>query len=193
MTKPGIALPAFAFALACGTSGGAGSMSASSDAGGPDSGAGPGSDDGSGGVGLCDDPGLQWHTANKTTYESYPDPGSEECVVYHGCDYLGQFAACENTMSEAWVSGHDIVAVFPLGDLALHRLCLRAGDHTRVVTVIDTCADADCDGCCSENRGDAEALIDVESYTDMRLGVADGPIEWADLGPGSPSFDGCNG
>lgn len=140
----------------------------------------------------CDDPRLVWHGANKTNYESYPDPGSPECVEFNGCTWAGQFAACENTMPERWVMAHDIVAVFPLGDLAMHRLCLRSGDTTLVVTVLDTCADRDCDGCCTENLGDAEALIDVEKYTNERFGVEDGPIEWADLGPGDPSFDGCN-
>lgn len=141
---------------------------------------------------ACDDPRLVWHGANKTNYESYPDPGSPECVEFNGCTWAGQFAACENTMPERWVMAHDIVAVFPLGDLAMHRLCLRSGDTTLVVTVLDTCADRDCDGCCTENLGDAEALIDVEKYTNERFGVEDGPIEWADLGPGDPSFDGCN-
>lgn len=141
---------------------------------------------------LCDDPGLVWRSGNKTNYESYPDPGSPECVEFNGCEYLGQFAACENTMPEEWVMAHDIAAVFPLADLALHRLCLRSGDATIVVTVIDTCADSDCDGCCTENLGDADALIDLEKYTNERFGVEDGPLEWADLGPGDPSFDGCN-
>lgn len=143
-------------------------------------------------VALCDDPGLVWRSGNKTNYESYPDPGSRECVEFNGCKYVGQFAACENTMPERWVMAHDIAAVFPLDDLALHRLCLRSGDATIVVTVIDTCADSDCDGCCTENLGDADALIDIEKYTNERFGVEDGPIEWADLGPGDPSFDGCN-
>ncbi|MEZ4438275.1 MAG: hypothetical protein R3B72_04270 [Polyangiaceae bacterium] len=155
-----------------------------------------GEDGGDGGAGAdtteCEASGLSWHTANKTTYEAYPAPGSEECVVYNGCEYLGEFAACDNTMPESWVASHDIVAVFPLGDLAMHRLCLRAGDALRVVTVIDTCADADCDGCCTENRGSAEALVDVEKYTNARFGVEDGPIEWTDLGAADPSFDGCN-
>lgn len=141
----------------------------------------------------CDDPDLTWRTGMKTYYESYPEPGSEECVEFNGCKYQGQFAACENTMPERWVAAHDLAAVFPLGDLALHRLCIRSGEHTLVVTVVDTCADADCDGCCSENRGDADALVDLEKYTAERFGVEDGPIEWADLGPGDPSFDGCNG
>lgn len=143
-------------------------------------------------VSDCDDPGLAWHSGNKTNYESYPDPGSEECVVYHGCDYVGMFEACANTMPEDWVMAHDIASVFPLGDLALHRLCIRSGDTTMIVTAIDTCADSDCDGCCTENRGDADALIDLEKYTNERFGIEDGAIEWADLGPGDPSFDGCN-
>lgn len=157
-----------------------GAVSTSSDSSGPDP------------VAECDDPDLTWRTGMKTYYESYPEPGSEECIEFNGCKYQGQFAACENTMPERWVAAHDLAAVFPLGDLALHRLCIRSGEHTLVVTVVDTCADADCDGCCTENRGDADALIDLESYTAERFGVEDGPIEWADLGPGDPSFDGCN-
>jgi hypothetical protein len=82
------------------------------------------------------------------------------------------------------VAEHNIVAAFPLFDeLELHDLCLRRGDETIVVTVLDTCADSDCDGCCTENQGSAEALIDLESYTNERFGVPDGAIEWADLGP----------
>jgi hypothetical protein len=133
-----------------------------------------------------------WHSGNKTNYESYPDPGSEECVEFNGCEYVGMFSECENTMPERWVMAHDIAAVFPLGELGLHRICVRSGDATIVVTAIDTCADSDCDGCCTENLGDADALIDLEKYTNERFGVEDGAVQWADLGPGDPSFDGCN-
>lgn len=140
----------------------------------------------------CDDPSLVWHSGNKTNYESYPDPGSEECIEFNGCEYVGMFAECENTMPERWVMAHDIAAVFPLGELGLHRICVRSGDATIVVTVLDTCADSDCDGCCTENLGDAEALVDLEKYTNERFGVEDGQVQWADLGPGDPSFDGCN-
>jgi hypothetical protein len=140
----------------------------------------------------CDDASLVWHTGNKTTYESYPDPNSDECTMYNGCEYIGQFYACDNTMPQSWVMAHDIAAVFPLGDLALHRLCLRSGDQTMIVTVVDTCADSDCEGCCTENRGGADALVDLEKYTNDRWGLEDGSLEWADLGPGDMSFDGCN-
>lgn len=132
----------------------------------------------------CDDPQLKWKSANKTNYTSYPDPGSEECVKYNGCMWAGQFAACDGKKTEDWVSKHDIVAAFPdFKQLELHDLCLRSGSKTIVVTVLDTCGDSDCDGCCTENKGNADELIDVESYTDQRWGVEDGRIEWADLGP----------
>jgi hypothetical protein len=132
----------------------------------------------------CTAPGLLWKTANKTNYLSYPAPASDECIRYNRCAWAGQFAACDGKKTEVWVAAHAIAAVFPssLG-LSLRDLCLRSGDRTLVVTVYDTCSDSDCSGCCSANRGRADALIDLESYTNTRWGVEDGPIQWADLGP----------
>jgi len=128
--------------------------------------------------------------AQKTWYTSYPDPGSEEWVKYNGCAYEGEFSACDGKKSKAWVSEHDIVAAFPnFEQLQLHDLCLRSGDKTLVVTVLDTCDDSDCDGCCTQNQGDADELIDFESFTNERWGLDDGRIEWADLGP--TTGDGC--
>lgn len=143
-----------------------------------------GSSNSSSSTSPCEAANLVWKTANKTNYTSHPDPGSEECIVYSGCEWAGQFAACDDTKPEAWVSSHNIVAAFPdFNSLELHDLCLRKGSKTIVVTVLDTCGDSDCDGCCTKNKGSAQQLIDVESYTNARWGVADGPIEWADLGP----------
>ncbi|SEM51547.1 hypothetical protein SAMN05444354_1189 [Stigmatella aurantiaca] len=139
----------------------------------------------------CDAPGLVWKTANKTNYTSYPDPGSEECTEYNGCTWAGQFAACSGKKPESWVAAHNIAAVFPnMNAYKLHDLCLKSGSKTIVVTVLDTCADSDCSGCCTRNKGDADALIDLESYTNARWGVPDGRIQWADLGPTKGS--GCN-
>jgi hypothetical protein len=139
----------------------------------------------------CNDPNLTWKSADKTWYESYPDPGSEECIKYNGCTWAGQFSACDGKKSEAWVQAHDIVSAFPdFETLELHDLCLKSGDKTLVVTVLDTCGDGDCGGCCTQNQGNADELIDIESYTNERWGVDDGPIQWADLGP--TRGDGCN-
>ena len=132
----------------------------------------------------CETPGLVWKTANKTEFTSYPDPGSEECIKYSGCQYEGMFAGCGPTMPLSWVQSHDIVSVFPDFATLKHRdLCLKSGSKTMVVLVIDTCADSDCSGCCTQNKGSANELIDIESFTAARFGVSDGPIQWADLGP----------
>ena len=139
----------------------------------------------------CADSSLVWRTANKTNYTSYPEPGSEECIFYNGCYWEGKFTACGDArkMPESWVESINIAAVFPMFDaLANHELCIRKGDKVMIVNVIDSCGDSDCDGCCTENQGDAEALIDLESYTNARWGEADSPIEWADLGERVPGL-----
>jgi hypothetical protein len=134
--------------------------------------------------------GLDWKTAITTNYESYPAPGSEECIKYSGCKYAGQFQACDGKHSEDWVMNHNIVAFFPLGNMSLHDICLKSGSKSIRVTIYDTCGDGDCGGCCSDNKGSHDALIDLEKYTYQRFGVDDGEIEWADLGP--TKGDGCN-
>jgi hypothetical protein len=146
---------------------------------------------GGGATAGCDTtPGLVWKTANKTNYTSYPVAGSAECIEYSGCMYEGDFAACDHETLD-WVKIHNIVAVFPdLGTLKLHDLCLKSGNKTIVVTAIDECGDNDCDGCCTENKGNKDELIDVESFTNDRWGVDDGPIQWADMGPTKGA--GCN-
>ena len=132
----------------------------------------------------CEAAGLVWKTANKTEFTSYPDPGSEECIKYSGCQYEGMFAGCGPVMPLSWVQSHDIVSVFPdFATLKHHDLCLKSGSKTMVVLAIDTCADSDCSGCCTQNKGNASELIDIESFTAARFGVPDGPIQWADLGP----------
>jgi hypothetical protein len=141
-------------------------------------------------VAGCDDPNLNWKSARKTTFTSYPDPNSAECIKYNGCMYEGEFSACNKTASKAWVQAHKIVSVFPDFDtLKLHDLCLKAGSNTIVVTVLDECADSDCSGCCTKNLSSYDELIDIEYYTDQQFGVDDGPIQWADLGP--TQGDGC--
>ena len=109
--------------------------------------------------------------------------------MYNGCEWAGWFAHCDDQQSEAWVESHDIAAMFPDSGYELHDICLRSGERTMIVTVYDTCGDDDCDGCCTENKGDADALIDLESFTNARWGLPDGELEWADLGP--TSSNGC--
>ena len=113
-----------------------------------------------------------------------PDPGSEECIKYSGCLYEGMFSACGPVMPLSWVQSHNIVSVFPdFATLQRHDVCLKSGSSTIVAMVLDMCADSDCSGCCTQNKGSASELIDIESFTAARFGVPDGPIQWADLGP----------
>jgi len=131
---------------------------------------------------------FQW--ANATNYTSYPDPGSEECTLFNGCEWAGYFAAIDGQQTEEWVEGHNIVAFFSAGDdnagfdaLSLKRLRLRKNNAEIDVIVYDTCGDSDCDGCCTQNatQNGYSTLIDLESYTYARFGQGDGPIEWACL------------
>jgi hypothetical protein len=138
-------------------------------------------------------PGLVWKTANETDFTSYPAPGSAECIQFSGCMYEGQFAACSQTESKAWVMAHNIISVFPdFNSLQLHDLCLLdpSTGQSIVATVLDECADSDCSGCCTQNRGSADELIDVESFTYARFNNNNTQIQWADLGPTTSS--GCN-
>jgi hypothetical protein len=166
------------------TAGGGVSLAGAQAGGSPGKASGGASSTGGATTAICDAAILVWRTANKTNYTSYPDPGSAECIQFNVCMWAGQFAACNAQKSEQWVSSHNIVAAFPdFNSLELHDLCLRKGSKVLVVTVLDTCGDSDCGGCCTQNQGDADQLIDIESYTNERWGVADGRIEWADLGP----------
>lgn len=142
-----------------------------------------GSTDGADALSACDAPDLIWKTAQKTTYTSYPEPGSVECVEYNGCMWEGLFAGCDAKQTEAWVEATNIAAIFPgFSSLNGHKLCIKSGETRMLVHVLDTCADSDCSGCCTENQGNKDALIDLESYTNERWGLPDGAIVWADLG-----------
>ena len=128
-----------------------------------------------------DDAQLEWRSANLTNYESYPEPGSEECIEYSGCEYAGYFAAFDDQQSEAWVMSHNIAAVHldNFAEYELKTLRLRDGEHEIDVVVYDACSDADCDGCCTENAKETGFLIDLEKYTAERFGTSDGIVEWA--------------
>ena len=127
--------------------------------------------------------GLTWRKANLTWFESYPDPGSRECVEFNGCMWAGQFAALPGKQTEEWVRTHNIAAVHSrdFNALKLKTLRLRKNGKTIDVVVYDMCADSDCSGCCTQNanRGGAGFLIDIEKYTAQRFGEDDGQVEWA--------------
>ena len=128
-----------------------------------------------------------WNKANLTWYISCPDPGSEECVVYNGCEWAGYFAGLPDQQTEEWVSEHNIISIHEKdwGKYKLKTFRLRQNGRTIDATVYDKCADSDCEGCCTQNAGELGFLIDIESYTCERLSGTkdgcDGVIEWTCL------------
>jgi hypothetical protein len=128
-----------------------------------------------------------WNKANLTWYISWPDPGSEECVAYNGCEWAGYFAGLSDQQTEEWVSEHNIISIHEKdwGKYKLKTFRLRQNGRTIDATVYDKCADSDCEGCCTQNAGELEFLIDIESYTCERLSGTkdgcDGVIEWTCL------------
>jgi len=140
-------------------------------------------DGGGGGPDVPGDGGLVWRRANLTNFTSYPDPGSDECDNYNGCQWAGQFAFVDGQQSEQWVRDHNILAVHSrdANTYKLKTLRLKQGSHQIDAKVYDMCSDSDCDGCCTENARETGFLIDIESYTMERFGSGDGIVEWACL------------
>jgi len=136
-----------------------------------------------GGTSGTPDPTGTWRRANLTHFESYPDPGSEECVAYNGCTWAGHFAFVSGKQAENWVMMNNIAAVLARdGDIyRLKTLRLRQQDRTIDVKVYDVCSDGDCDGCCTRNARETGFLIDLEKYTMQRFGSGEGIVEWTCL------------
>ncbi len=127
-----------------------------------------------------------WNKANLTWYISWPDPGSEECVKYNGCQWAGYFAGISGQQTEEWVSQHNIISIHEKDwdKYKLKTFRLRQNGRTIDAVVYDKCADSDCDGCCTQNAGQLGFLIDIESYSCKRLvenGDCDGVVEWTCL------------
>ena len=125
-----------------------------------------------------------WNKAYLTWYISWPDSGSEECVVYNGCEWAGYFAGLENQQTEQWVSEHNIISIHEKDwdKYKLKTFRLRQNGHTLDAVVYDMCSDSDCEGFCTQNAGDLGFLIDIESYSCERLSgkkdACDGVVEW---------------
>lgn len=128
-----------------------------------------------------------WNKAVLTWYISWPDPGSEECIEYNGCEWAGYFAGLDDQQTEEWVSEHNIIAIHEKDwkQYKLKTFRLRQNGKSLDAVVYDVCSDDDCDGCCTKNAGDLGFLIDVESYTCERLTGSkegcDGVVEWTCL------------
>ncbi|KAL4420741.1 hypothetical protein ABPG75_010397 [Micractinium tetrahymenae] len=140
-----------------------------------------------GSAGSSDSEG-EWKTASCTTYWSYPDcchdPSADqtECDDYSGCQWEGQFAALDGKQSKSWVMENNIASFFESPNSQNRKewdrkwknktLRIRNPDtgKTLDVKVLDTCDDADCDGCCTQNANkNGGHLVDLEYYTAQRF------------------------
>lgn len=126
------------------------------------------------------DCGSAWYRANLTHYESYPDPGSDECVIYNGCTWAGQFYGLNGVQPESWVMANNIAAVHlkDWGWLGMKNINLRQGSRRITAKVYDGCSDSDCNGCCTANLAGDGYLIDLEKYTMQRFGSGSGIVEF---------------
>lgn len=128
-----------------------------------------------------------WNRAYLTWYISWPDPGSEECVKYNGCEWAGYFAGIEGQQTEQWVSEHNIISIHEKDWDKYNGKTFRLRQNGRTIdaVVYDKCADSDCDGCCTQNAGQLGFLIDIESYSCERFSGSkegcDGIVEWTCL------------
>ncbi|KAL4451342.1 hypothetical protein ABPG77_009414 [Micractinium sp. CCAP 211/92] len=132
--------------------------------------------------------GGKWYTATATYYNSYPpcchdsSADQSECDDYSGCQWEGQFAALDGKQSKSWVKKNNIVSFFEPPNSQNRKewdrkwknktLRLRNPDTgaTLDVKVLDTCDDADCDGCCTHNANkNGGHLVDLEYYTAKRF------------------------
>ena len=121
-------------------------------------------------------------TAQVTWYQSYPmccsdpkAPYQEECDDYSGCKYQGDFANNKHlTLSQ--VKSTDIVSFFDSKNPSEaywrknymnKKVKVTKNGVTFTATIMDTCADKDCGGCCTKNAKNGY-LIDIEYWTARR-------------------------
>lgn len=153
------------------------------------------------GGGDDDVKGGNWSRATATWYTSYPEcctdkkADQSECEDYSGCKYQGMFAAFDDKKSKSWVEENNIVAFYEAPNSKNRKEWKKKWKNKKLsirnpktgkeldVTVVDTCDDDDCNGCCSKNANkNGGFLIDLEKNTARRFfdgKIQDfGAIEW---------------
>lgn len=123
---------------------------------------------------------TEWKKADLTNYESYPDPGGEECIKYNGCLWSGSFAFVDGKKPESWVEANNIISVNSkdASKYKLKTLRIKQGSKQIDAKVYDMCSDSDCDGCCTKNSKKSGFLIDMEKYTMKKFGSGSGTVDW---------------
>ena len=124
---------------------------------------------------------------NSPNYDSHYS--REECDDDSACKYIGDFAYSGHKSFD-WVESNNIISFFDskhpsesytrthYGD---KKVQLRKNGKVFTAVILDTCADSDCNGCCTRNAHGGY-LVDMEYYTVMKnlggTGAAEGTIEF---------------
>ena len=135
-----------------------------------------------------------WQTATATWYTSYPEcchdkkADQSECEDYSGCKWEGQFAAFDGKQPKAWVESNNLVAFYTSPNSKNRKEWEKKWKNKKLrirnprtgkemdVTVVDTCDNDDCNGCCSKNANiNGGFLVDLEKNTAKRF--YDGKVE----------------
>lgn len=148
-----------------------------------------------------------WSKAVGTVYDSWPKPGTKECIDYSGCEWAGLFNSidagpergpCKNGAKKLDGGNGDVKCRFPESTVKSWRVAatwerdaallgkqvqVLIEGQSKIVTlnVLDTCSNSDCDGCCSSNTGNGKyKLIDIEKW---------GASALLGFNPSTPNFD----
>ncbi len=120
------------------------------------------------------------YKATLTNYNSYPEAGSEEAIMYNWATWEWQFYWLSDKKAESWVKANNIVAVH-LKDwwkFWMKTLKLKQWNKEIMVKAYDACSDSDCDDCCTKNLWNNDYLIDIEEYTMQRFGSWEWDVEF---------------
>ena len=132
--------------------------------------------------------GGSWKKATATWYSSYPEcchdkkADQSECEDYSGCKYEGMFAAFDGKKSKEWVQQNNIVAFYESPNSSNRKEWGKKWKNKKIrlrnpktgktldATVVDTCDDKDCSGCCTKNaKKNGGYLVDLEANTAKRF------------------------
>ena len=132
-----------------------------------------------------------WKKASGTIFDSWPKPGSTECIKYSGCKWAGEFANIDSGNKQCcclhgaqWLDGGTgkfacrfnqtmvkemrVAATWDQQDKLLGKQVeIMIADQTAttvLANVLDLCKDSDCGGCCKKNTANGKyKLLDLEA------------------------------
>jgi len=109
-------------------------------------------------------------------YDAGHDGGDDDCSVDDDCDAPGLFSVLGQVSLEE-VQARDLISFFDASDPKGNRFAERyagrnvsveLGERRFTATIVDSCPDARCDGCCTAAARANGFAIEIEYYTALR-------------------------